>query len=53
LFFPFRLKQNTPGSEIGRNRETLMLDLLETVIRWPSLPSPIVHATLALARSQS
>ena len=30
-----------------------MLDLVEIVIQWPSLPSPIVHATLALARSQS
>jgi len=40
-----------PGSEIGRNRETPTLDLVEMVVRWPSLPSPIVHATLALARS--
>jgi len=39
--------------EIGRNPETLTLDLVEIVIRWPSQPSPIAHAIMALARSQS
>jgi hypothetical protein len=42
-----------PKSEIGRNRETLTLDLIEMVIWWPSLPSPIVHAPRPLARAQS
>src|SRR5208337_510134 len=40
-------------SRIGRNPETLTLDLVEIVIRWPSQPSPIAHAIMALARSQS
>jgi hypothetical protein len=49
----FEKSTEAPGSEIGRNREILMLDPVEMDIRWPSLPSPIVHATLALAGSQS
>jgi hypothetical protein len=36
---------------MGRNRETPALDRVGMVVRWPSLPSPIVHATLALAGS--
>jgi hypothetical protein len=46
----FAKSTEAPGSEIGRNRETLTLYLVEMVIRWPSLPSPILHATLALVR---
>jgi hypothetical protein len=40
-------------ADIGRNRETLTLDLIELDIRWPYLPSPIVNTKQALARSQA
>ena len=53
LTLAFAKSTELPGSEIDRKRETRMLDLLETVIRWPFLPSQMVDATLALARSQS
>lgn len=40
-----------PWSEICGIREVTTLDVVEMVIRRPSLPSPIVHAALAPARS--
>ena len=43
-----------PGVPVGGvRRHCLALDLVEMVVRWPSVPSRIVHATLALARSQT
>jgi len=53
LTIAFEKSTEAPGSERGRNREILMLDRVEMHIWWPSLASLIVHATLALARSQS
>ena len=49
---PLQNRRRPRGLKLGRNRETLMLDLVEMVIRWSSLLSPIVHASLAIARSQ-
>ena len=43
--------RKAPRSEMSRSRGTLTLGLVETVIRRPSLASPITHATLVRSRS--
>jgi hypothetical protein len=47
----FAKSTEPPGSEIGRNRETLTLDFLERSFDGPSLPSPTVHATWSFAQA--
>ncbi len=53
LTMAFAESTEAHGSGKGRNRETPTLNRIGMVIRRPSLPMPIVDATLALAASQS